>query len=478
MYICGQWETASGGRVIEVINPANGMPVGTVPAAAAADVDRAVNAADSAFQTWKDTTPFHRGELLRRSAGHIEEASHEIARCMTLEQGKPFAEALGEVKKGAEILRFYAEEGERVEGRILPAREAGVTSRVLYEPIGPCAAISPWNYPIELLAWKLGAALAAGCTIVCKLPSETPLAPLLFIEAVVRAGYPDGVVNALTGSGSLVGNALVRHPLIKKVAFTGSTAVGRSIAAAAAEGLKKVSLELGGSLPMLVFDDCDLEAAAKGAARRSFRNMGQICIAVNRIYVQKGVYQAFLEAFAEKTRALTIGDGATDECDLGPMCTKKGWDKAAEHVEDARQRGGQILCGGRKPQGDKFADGFFYEPTIIANATHDMLVMREETFGPVVGVMPFDTLEEGLRLANDSPYGLAAVVYTQSLATAEKATRGLDAGNVAVNNPDPGAVNAPYGGRKESGYGYEHGREGLQEYLKIKHVRLKACEAE
>ncbi len=246
---------------------------------------------------------------------------------MSTEQGKPLAEALGEVEKGAEILRYYAEEGERVEGRILPAREAVATSQVLYEPIGPCAAISPWNYPIELLAWKLGAALAAGCTVVCKLPSETPLAPLLFIEAVLKAGYPAGVVNALTGSGSVVGMALVRHPLIKKVAFTGSTAVGRKIAAAAADGLKKVSLELGGSLPMLVFDDCDIEAAATGAARRSFRNMGQICIAVNRIYVQRGVYREFLDAFLDKTRALTIGDGAAEPCDLGPMCTQKGLDR-------------------------------------------------------------------------------------------------------------------------------------------------------
>jgi succinate-semialdehyde dehydrogenase / glutarate-semialdehyde dehydrogenase len=325
---------------------------------------------------------------------------------------------------------------------------------------------------VELLAWKLGGALASGCTVVCKLPSRTPLSPLAFIRCLAEAGVPGGVVNALTGAGPVIGTQLIRNPKVKKVAFTGSTAVGKQVLADSAGSCRKISLELGGSLPMVVCADCDLDAAVAGAVRRSFRNMGQICIAVNRIYVDRQIYSAFLERFTQRTKQLTIGNGLEDDCDLGPMCTAEGLETVRKHITDGLGKGARLLCGGKKPAGERFKRGLFFEPSILADADHSMLVMREETFGPLVGVMPFATIDEAIALANDTPYGLAAVVYTRSLSLAERLSREIDAGNIAVNNPDAGVINAPYGGWKESGFGYEHGPEGLQEYLHAKHIRV------
>ena len=470
--IDGVWTDGYGKDRLEVVNPANGEVFASVPAATDKDVESAVNAADRAFPEWSGLTPFKRGEYLRKASQIATERAGEIARLMTSEQGKPLAEALGEVKKGAEIIRYYAEEGERIYGRIIPNAEQGIESRVIYQPVGVAAAISPWNYPIELLAWKIGGALASGCTVVCKLPSETPLSPLAFVKCVADAGLPYGVVNALTGAGSVVGPMILKNPKVRKVAFTGSTAVGKRVLAESVSTLKKVSLELGGSLPMIICADCDIDAAVAGAVRRSFRNMGQICIAVNRIYVDAKIYGEFLARFAARTKKLRIGDGLTDECDLGPMCTAKGVETVLRHIDDGIKKGARLLCGGKKPEGKKFERGYFFEPSILADADHSMLVMREETFGPLVGVMPFETIEEAVSLANDTEYGLAAIVYTKSLSISERLSRELNAGNVAINNPDAGVINAPYGGWKDSGFGYEHGPEGLYEYLHIKHIRI------
>ena len=470
--IDGVWTDGYGNGRLEVVNPANGEVFASVPAATDKDVESAVNAADRAFPEWSGLTPFKRGEYLRKASLIVTERAGEIARLMTSEQGKPLAEALGEVKKGADIIRYYAEEGERIYGRIIPNAEPGIESRVIYQPVGVAAAISPWNYPIELLAWKIGGALASGCTVVCKLPSETPLSPLAFVRCVADAGLPRGAVNALTGAGSVVGPMLLKNPKVRKVAFTGSTAVGKKVLAESVSTLKKVSLELGGSLPMIICADCDIDAAVAGAVRRSFRNMGQICIAVNRIYVDARIYEEFLARFAAQTKKLRIGNGLTDECDLGPMCTAKGVETVLRHIEDGVKKGARLLCGGKKPEGKKFERGYFFEPSILADVDHSMLVMREETFGPLVGVMPFKTVEEAVSLANDTEYGLAAIVYTKSLSISEKLSRELNAGNVAINNPDAGVINAPYGGWKDSGFGYEHGPEGLYEYLHIKHIRI------
>lgn len=473
MLIGGSWVDAGERELLEVVNPATEEVFAACPKATRDDVEAAVDAAANAFPSWSGLTPFKRGEYLRKASEIVLSRSREIAELMTQEQGKPLKEAEGEVRKGAEILRYYAEEGERIYGRIIPNADANTESRVIYQPIGVAAAISPWNYPIELLAWKVGGALAAGCTIIAKLPSETPLSPLAFIRCVVDANVPAGVVNALVGSGAVIGPMLLESPTVKKVAFTGSTQVGKEVLKNSVGTLKRTSMELGGSLPMIVCDDCDMEAAVAGAVRRSFRNMGQICIAINRIYVDEKVYEEFLAGFAKATRKLTIGNGMTKECDLGPMCTAAGVEKALAHIDDAVKKGAKVICGGKRPEGDEYRKGYFFEPTVLRDVTHDMLIMTEETFGPVVGVMPYKDIDQAIALANDSDYGLAAIVYTNNLSLAERLAREIDAGNVAINNVDAGVINAPYGGWKDSGFGHEHGPEGLYEYLNIKHIRVR-----
>jgi len=473
MLIGGKWVEAESKDKIEVYNPALGEVFAQVPKAHKEDVEKAINAADAAFRGWTALSPFTRGQYLRKASSIVTQRKEEIAKLMTQEQGKPFKEALGEVEKGASILRYYAEEGERVYGRIVPNEEKDMESRVIYQPVGVAAAISPWNYPIELLAWKIGGALAAGCTIVAKLPSETPLSPLAFSKCVHDAGLPAGTINAITGSGSEIGPMLFNSKTVKKVAFTGSTETGRQVLKGCVDTFKKVSLELGGSLPMVVCKDCNLEEAVRGAVRRSFRNMGQICIAINRIYVDEAIYEKFLEKFTQQTKKLTIGNGLEEDCNLGPMCTLGGIKTAKEHIADALSKGAGITCGGDRPKGEKYSKGYYFEPTIIRDANHDMLVMQEETFGPVVGVMPFKDIKQAIQLANDSVYGLAAIVFTESLSLANYLAKNIDAGNVAINNVDAGVLYAPYGGWKDSGFGHEHGPEGLYEYLLIKHIRVR-----
>ncbi len=472
LLINGEWKDAADNNTFDVVDPRTGKAFAHVPKVTEQDVADAVDAADQAFEEWSGLNVFKRSAILRRAGLIVQSQAEEIAKVMSQEQGKPYQEALGEVKKGAEILQYYAEEGERVYGRIIPNADENTTSMVVYQPIGVCAAISPWNYPIELLAWKVGAALVSGCTLVCKLPSETPLSPLMFIQCVMDAGLPAGVINAITGAGRDVGGWLLDNPKVKKVAFTGSTNVGKTVFASCVQSLRKSSMELGGSLPMLVFKDCDLDAAVKGAVRRSFRNMGQICIAVNRIYVEKEIYEPFLQKFKEATEKLTVGDGLNHDVDLGPMCNKNGVATVEDHVRDAVEKGAMLLTGGEKAVVDGFEGGYWYRPTILADVSHKMKIMTEETFGPAVGVMPFETMEEAIRMANDCEYGLAAIVYTQNLTTAETCARRIDAGNVAINNVDAGVINAPYGGWKSSGFGHEHGPEGLREYFHVKHIRL------
>lgn len=473
MLINGEWVDSKTGRSIEVKNPANGETIATVPAAEKEDIEAAVLSAHNAFASWSNETHFSRGNLLRKAANLVLERSKEIAKIMTQEQGKTLKESQQEVEKGAAILRFYAEEGERIYGRLVPNEEKDTESIVVYEPIGVAAAITPWNYPIELLAWKVGGALASGCTLVAKLPTETPLSPMKFIECIVDAGLPAGVINALTGYGREIGPHLVSHPLVKRVAFTGSTETGKEIIKMCSNDIRKITLELGGSLPMIVHNDADLDAAVKGAVRRSFRNAGQICIAINRIYVHQDIYEAFIEKFAENTKKLKIGDPLLEDCDMGPMCTKRGLEKVDRHVKDAVSKGAMVVCGGRRPEGKKFEKGNFYEPTIVRDVNHEMLIMREETFGPAVGVMPYKDIDEAIKLANDTNYGLAAIVYTRSMSIARKVAREVKAGNIAINNVDAGVINAPYGGWKDSGLGVEHGREGMFEYLRPKHIRVR-----
>jgi succinate-semialdehyde dehydrogenase/glutarate-semialdehyde dehydrogenase len=474
MLIDGEWVDSK--NRIDVEDPAIGEVFEHVPAACESDIEAAVQAAHRAFPAWSRMSADARGEILVKAASLAVQRADQIARLMTREQGKPLNEARGEVLKGAEILRYYAEEGKRTYGRIVrgSGSDTSTTSFVTYEPVGVCAGISPWNYPIELVAWKVGAALAAGCTIIAKPPSLTPLSPLEFIRCVADAGAPGGIVNAVFGSGPQVGALLIGHPLVKKVAFTGSTDVGRQVLKQCAQGMKKVSLELGGQCPLIVSKACRIADAVKGAARRSFRNMGQICIAINRIYVQEEIYREFMEEFVAATARLTIANGLEKpDADLGPMANSAGREKTMRHVADALDKGARIAFGGRVPDGKAFQKGYFYLPTILTEVTHDMLVMSEETFGPVVGVMPYRSLDEAIEHANDTPYGLAAYAYTEDLGEADELSSRLHAGNVAINNPDAGVINAPYGGFKESGMGYEHGPEGLAQYLLAKHVRIR-----
>ncbi len=472
MLIDGEWHAEGDGGTVDVENPSKEEIFARIPSAGPAAVDAAVHAAHRAFEEWSLTGPLRRAQLLVDAGRLVRERETAIASLMTREMGKPLNEALGEVRKGAEILQFYGEEAKRLEGRVVPGFDATTTSYVVYEPVGPAAAISPWNYPVELVAWKFGGALAAGSTLVLKAPSDAPLSPRAFAGCLHDAGAPAGVVNVLFGPGSETGPALIKHPLIKKVAFTGSTEVGREVARWCSEGMKKLSLELGGSCPLIVSDKADLAEAVKGATRRSFRNMGQICISVNRIYVQESVYEEFLQLFSPATRKLRIADGLeTPDADLGSMASNGGLQKAIAHIEDAVGKGARMLTGGKPPK--DLARGYFYEPTILADCTKEMVIMNEETFGPAVGVTPYRGIEEAIAMANDTPYGLAAYAYTTNLDECDALTRGLEAGNVSINNPDAGVINAPYGGFKESGMGYEHGVEGVHEYLRAKHVRIR-----
>lgn len=473
MLIDGEWVSSGSGAYIEVVNPATKEVFSRVPKATEDEANRALEAAQKAFPAWARLSPEQRAVFIWRASDILEKRKEEIGRTLTQEQGKPVKEAVGEVEKVIEMLRYYAEEGKRAYGQIIPNTDPSYQSLVIRQPIGVVAALSPWNYPVELTGWKAAAALAAGCTIVAKPPSLTPLSPLKFWRCLFDAGIPKGVINAVTGPGDTIGRQLVRSPITRKIAFTGSAEVGKDILAHCKD-IKKISLELGGQCPLIVSKHCDLSNAVRGAVRRSFRNMGQICIAVNRAYVHEAVYEVFLKEFAKATGNLVIGNGIEkDPCDLGPMASREGLEKTRRHIRDALSKGARLVCGGKKPEGPEFERGYFFEPTILADVNHEMLVMTKETFGPVVGVMSFRTLDDAIQFANSTPYGLAAYAYTNDLNETAKLYKELEAGSVAINNVDAGIINAPYGGWKQSGVGYEHGHEGLEEYLQLKHVRIQ-----
>lgn len=471
LFINGQFRQGAGGR-LPVENPATGEVLGHIAAATAQEIEEAVSAAHHAFAAWSRELPKTRASALHRLGDLISADALNMAQIMTAEQGKPVNEAKGEVLKLAEACHFYAEEATRVHGEIVPNDQPGFQSLVVREPIGVVAAITPWNYPAELVGWKLCASLAAGCTIVIKPAELTPYTALAIAQKCMEAGIPAGVVNVLTGKGSQVGQALVEHPQISKVAFTGSSAVGLHIQRTCPQ-VKRLSLELGGNCPMVVTASADLDAAVKGAARRSFRNCGQICIAINRIYVHRSLYEAFLSKLGAAAEALSVHNGLEHPgADLGAMASADPLNKTRAHLEDALAKGARLIAGGKAPEGAEYANGHFMRPTVVADCTHQMLVMSEETFGPLVGVAAFDDLVEAIALANDTPYGLASYAYARDLTEIHTLSACLDYGNVAINNVDAGIMNAPYGGRKQSGVGYEHGREGLLEYFNFKHVRL------
>ena len=470
--IGGEWHI--GTDTFPVINPATREEVARATRGTVREAASAVEAAAGTFPRWSATPSRDRAAVLHRVAALLRERLAAMAVLLTREQGKPLRDSRKELATTADVLDLYAEEARRVGGEALPGETGDTFSFVLRQPVGVVAAIGPWNFPVELLAWKIAPALAAGCTVVAKPPSEAPLTVLEMGRCFMDAGLPAGVLNMVTGPGRTVGEALVTHPLVRKIAFTGSTATGRRIGALAAEQLKRVTLELGGSAPFIVCEDADLERAVPDAVRRSFSHAGQICISVNRIYVHKRLFGEFTDQFVERTRRLVVADGLrVPDADLGPMVSEAARQQVQEHVADAIAKGAQVLTGGREPEEDEYARGFFYLPTVLVDVEPAMRCMSEETFGPVAPIARFSTLDEALAMANATEYGLAAYIYTRDLKTALDAAARLESGGVGVNVNDITDLRMPFGGWKASGVGRELGRYGLEPYVELKHVRLR-----
>ncbi len=470
MLIDGEQVQALSGRVDVIYNPASQEPVGEVPVGSRQDARLALQAARRAFPAWSETSCQKRAEILHDAADLVRERTDTIARLLTQEQGKPLKNARAEVRSSADVLDYYAEEGKRNFGIWLTSGQSrGI---VLKQPVGVAALITPWNYPVDLLAWKVAPALAAGCTFVAKPPSKAPIAATEFVKTLIDAGLPPGAANVVHGPGSEVGAELVQNPISRKIAFTGETETGRWIMAHAAGQIKRVSLELGGQSPFIVCQDADLEKAAIACTQRAFSNMGQICISVNRIYAAEGIADQFTEKLLGYTQRLKIGNGLEPDVDLGPMFSNAQREKTREHIADALAKGASLLCGGREPEGRAFEKGFFYLPTVLDNVDHSMRIMREETFGPVAPIMRFKTLDEAIALANDTQFGLAAYIFTRDLKTAVFASERLEAGGIGVNANNVVDIQAPFGGWKQSGIGRELGHDGLEAYLETKHIRL------
>jgi succinate-semialdehyde dehydrogenase/glutarate-semialdehyde dehydrogenase len=461
----------SGERAL-IHNPATGEPVAEVPIGGREEARMALEAAQRAFPEWASTSAETRAALLHQAAALMRERVEELSRWLTLEQGKPIRDSRKEILMATEVFDYYAEEGKRIFGEWIPTGSQHIRSWVIRQPIGVAAVIAPWNYPVELLAWKIAPALAAGCTVVAKPASAAPIAASEMIRALHDAGLPPGTINLVLGPGRTVGAELVENPISRKIAFTGETETGRWIMEKAAHHIKRVSLELGGQSPMIVCRDADLEKAVAAAVRRAFSNMGQICISVNRIYVAEEIAEVFIKKFVERTRSLRIGNGLDPDVELGPMFSEEVRQKTRDHIADAVSKGARVLYGGHEPDGEEFARGYFFLPTVLVDVDHSMRVMREETFGPVAPIMRFRTIDEAIALANDSPYGLAAYVFTRDLTTAFYVAERLEAGGVGVNINDVAELQAPFGGWKESGLGRELGRWGLESYLELKHIRL------
>ena len=473
MLIDGKWTDAVSKERFPVINPANGEVVAEAPLGGKEDAARALQAADRAFPAWAGLSFEKRAELMHRSADLLRQRRDDIAKTLTREQGKPFNQAKGEITGTADALDYFAEAGRLVKGEVIPTTSQKRTSLVVKEPVGVCAAIGPWNFPLLLLSWKIAPALIAGCTVVSKPSSLTPLAAIEFHACFKDAGIPDGVINLVVGPGGTVGKELVENPLSKKIGFTGNSATGKDIMRRSADCLKKLTLELGNNAPFIVCEDADVAAAAQAACKKSFDNMGQICNSANRIYVARKIADEFQRELVKRAKEMVIADGlANPGADLGPMVSAKQLEFVQEHIADAVRQGARILCGGERPAGDQFRKGHFFQPTVLADVTHKMRIMTEETFGPVAPVMVYDDFEKAVEMANDTPYGLVAYVYTNDLRRIHYGAQKLEFGTVDFNNVSGGQHYYPYAGWKESGVGIELSDYGLEEYLRVKHVRI------
>ncbi|WP_293863404.1 NAD-dependent succinate-semialdehyde dehydrogenase [uncultured Alsobacter sp.] len=463
--IGGEWVGADDGGTIDVTNPATGEVIGSVPKSGAAETRRAIAAAQKAFEGWSRTTAAERAEKLRKLAAAIEKNKEELAILLTSEQGKPLAEARGEVGISAAYVQWFAEEARRVYGDTIPSPWPGRRIIVTKEPVGVIAAITPWNFPSSMLSRKLGAALAAGCTVVTKPATQTPYSAIAWGLLAEEAGIPPGVINILTGSASAIGGELTANPTVKKITFTGSTEVGKMLMAQAAGTMKRCSMELGGNAPFIVFDDADLDAAVEGAMQSKYRNSGQTCVCANRFLVQAGIYDAFAEKFAAAVRGLKVGNGLEAGTVQGPLIDENAVKKVEEHIADALAKGAKVVAGGKRhPLGRSF-----FEPTIVSGVTSEMAVAREETFGPLAPLFRFDTEEQAIAMANDTEFGLAAYAFTRDLGRAFRVMEGLQYGQVGINAGLITTEVAPFGGVKESGMGREGSKYGLDDYLNIKY---------
>jgi succinate-semialdehyde dehydrogenase/glutarate-semialdehyde dehydrogenase len=464
--INGEWVQADSGTTIDVVNPATGLKMGTVPKAGLAETRRAIEAANEAFKSWRKTSALERSKLLRKLHDALMDNQQALAELLTMEQGKSLAESKAEIAGSAAYILWFAEEGRRTYGDVVPSPWPDRRLLVTKEPVGVIAAITPWNFPSAMLARKIGPALAAGCTAVVKPASQTPYSGLAWGALCEEIGFPKGVVNIVTGSAGQIGDELCTNPLVKKITFTGSTEVGKMLIAKSASTVKKVSMELGGNAPFLVFDDADLDRAVEGAIAAKYRNTGQTCVCTNRFFVQAGIYDAFVEKLVAATKNLKVGSGLEEGVQQGPLIDEKAVEKVEELIGDATAKGGKVVAGGKRHA----LGGSFFEPTVITGVKPEMRFMKEEIFGPVAPVFRFDSEEEAIAMANDTEFGLACYTYTGDLGRAFRVMEALKFGMVGVNEGWITTPEAPFGGVKESGLGREGGRQGIEDYLDMKYI--------
>ncbi len=471
LYIEGKWTPAQDRGVLRVIDPCSEEVIGHVPAASAVDLDAALNAAQRGFLAWRQQSPWERSKVLRRAADLIRARVEDIARLMSAETGKPLGEARAETNATADQFEWYSEETKRIYGYTIEGRTPDVRMQVRYEPIGVVAAFSAWNFPALLPARKIAAALGAGCSIVIKPAGEAPGSCLALAQACHDAGLLPGALNVVTGDPELISEHLIRSPIVRKVTLTGSVPVGKRLLALCAEGVKRVSMELGGHAPVLVFDDADIERAAEACARSKFRNCGQVCISPSRFYVQERIYEQFSQAFAKIAQSLKVGPGLDEASEIGPLASERGLQRAQTLVEDARQQGARVLAGGARPAA--FSRGYFFEPTVLGDVPDSARIMSEEPFVPIAPLARFSSLEEAVSRANAVPFGLAGYVFSRSLETATLASEALEVGMVGVNETLLAAAEMPFGGVKESGMGREGGALGIRDYLDAKFIKTR-----
>ena len=466
LYIDGVWCAAASGRTHPVVNPASGEVIGQFAWAERADLDRALEAAAKGFATWRKVSAYERSKIMRKAADLMRERVQTIAEIMTQEQGKTIAEAKGEILNGADTIDWFAEEGRRTYGRVIPARGEGIYQLVVKEPVGPVAAFTPWNFPINQIVRKLSAALAAGCSIIVKAPEETPASPAELIRAFADAGVAPGAVNLVYGDPAEISSYLIPHPVIRKISFTGSTVVGKQLAALAGQHMKRVTMELGGHAPVIVFDDADAAIAAKVMAASKFRNAGQVCISPTRFLVQEGIYESFVEQFVANTRRLKVGNGLESGVTMGTLANPRRSKAMAANVEDAGRHGAKLRTGGHAIG----ANGNFWEPTVMTELPNDAKAMNEEPFGPLAIINPFRTFDDAVKEANRLPFGLAAYAWTRSAKTANAIAAAVETGMISINHVGLGIPETPFGGVKDSGYGSEGGSEAIEPYLISKFV--------